>query len=116
MPQLLKNASIMALARPDSLQSQGGFPTKLGEYLATSNPVVVTAVGDIPEYLNETNAFVVPPGDNLKFAMALRCIMDDYDAAKKIGENGRKTMLTYFDSKSQGQKLCDFFKMVCKKI
>ena len=33
MPQMLKNATIVALARPDSLQAQCGFPTKLGEYL-----------------------------------------------------------------------------------
>lgn len=114
IPQLLKDASIMALARPDSLQSQGGFPTKLGEYLATSNPVVVTAVGDIPEYLNETNAFVVPPGDNSKFAMALSEIIENYEAARLIGENGRKTMLANFDSKLQGNIVANYFKSLCE--
>ena len=39
MPQLLYNARILALSRPDNLQTQNGFPTKLGEYLATGNPV-----------------------------------------------------------------------------
>ncbi len=45
MPQLLYNAQILALARPDSLQAQNGFPTKLGEDLATVNAIVVTRVG-----------------------------------------------------------------------
>lgn len=50
MPQMLKNAEALVLDRPNSLQAQYGFPTKLGEYLLTGNPVVVTKVGDIPLY------------------------------------------------------------------
>ena len=57
MPQLLKNARVLALARPNNLQAQYGFPTKLGEYLLTGNVVVITSVGDIPLYLkDEENA------------------------------------------------------------
>ena len=41
MPQILTDASILALARPNNVQSQNGFPTKLGEYLATGNPVAI---------------------------------------------------------------------------
>lgn len=53
MPQMLKNAEALVLDRPNSLQAQYGFPTKLGEYLLTGNPVVVTKVGDIPLYLKD---------------------------------------------------------------
>ena len=35
MPQLLCGANMLALARPDNEQAKYGFPTKLGEYLAT---------------------------------------------------------------------------------
>ena len=45
----LLNAKILVLPRPDSLQAQNGFPTKLGEYLATANPTLVTGVGEIPD-------------------------------------------------------------------
>ena len=48
MPQLLVNAEALVLSRPNNLQARYGFPTKLGEYLLTGNPVVVSAVGDIP--------------------------------------------------------------------
>ena len=53
IPQILKNAAVLALDRPDSLQAQCGFPTKLGEYLLTENPVIVTKVGDIPLFLKD---------------------------------------------------------------
>ena len=42
VPALLCNSDILALARPANKQAEGGFPTKLGEYLATGNTVVVT--------------------------------------------------------------------------
>ena len=53
VPQLLMDSEVLALDRPNSIQAQCGFPTKLGEYLLTGNPVVVTKVGDIPLFLED---------------------------------------------------------------
>ena len=90
MPQLLFDASILALARPDSLQAQNGFPTKLGEYLATGNPVVVTSVGEIPEFLNDgENAFLARPDDPEDFAARLSWVADNYEKALLIGQKGK---------------------------
>jgi glycosyltransferase involved in cell wall biosynthesis len=49
IPAILQHASLLVLPRPESKQAQGGFPTKLGEYLATGNPVCSTRVGEIPD-------------------------------------------------------------------
>lgn len=114
IPSLLKNAKVLALARPSSLQSTGGFPTKLGEYLATGNPVVVTAVGDIPQYLNETNAFVVEPDNNESFAYALSKVLSDYGKAQEIGKNGRELAMSVFNSKLQSQRLYEYLETVCE--
>lgn len=114
IPALLKNAKALALARPSSLQSTGGFPTKLGEYLATGNPVIVTAVGDIPQYLNETNAFVVKPDDNDLFAEAIIKVFDDYEKAIIIGAEGRKLANTVFNAKTQSERLYNYLKTVCE--
>ena len=90
MPKLLMNASILALARPDSLQNRNGFPTKLGEYLATGNPVVVTAVGEIPLFLKDrVNAILATPGNPEDFAYQLCWVADNYEQAKQIGLNGK---------------------------
>ena len=68
MPKLLCNATMLALSRPDNLQAANGFPTKLGEYLATSNPVVVTSVGDIPLFLKDKeSALLANPNDYISF-------------------------------------------------
>jgi len=47
VPDLLINAKILCLARPNNKQAEGGFPTKLGEYLASGVPIVVTNIGEI---------------------------------------------------------------------
>lgn len=112
IPQLLVNAKALTLARPSSLQSSGGFPTKLGEYLSTGNPVIVTKVGDIPHYLNEDNAFVVEPDDNKAFAEAIVRVFADYDKAKEIGTKGKEVALTVFNAKIQANRLNNFIQSI----
>lgn len=112
IPQLLVNAKALALARPSSLQSSGGFPTKLGEYLSTGNPVIVTMVGDIPHYLNEENAFVVEPDDNKAFAEAIVRVFADYAKAIQTGENGKEVALSVFNAKIQAGRLNEFIQSI----
>lgn len=108
IPILLVNAKALALARPSSLQSTGGFPTKLGEYLSTGNPVIVTRVGDIPNYLNDTNAFTVRPDDNMAFAKAIIDVFSNYDDAQKRALAGKELANGVFNSKVQAFKLNKF--------
>lgn len=114
IPELLKNAKVLALARPSNVQSFGGFPTKLGEYLATGNPVIVTAVGDIPIYLNRSNAYVVEPDNNKLFAETLVSILKDYEKARLVGEKGQDLARTVFSSKKQSVRLYNYLKTICE--
>ncbi|NLN83923.1 MAG: glycosyltransferase family 4 protein [Firmicutes bacterium] len=94
----LKSAYCLALARPDNQQAKYGFPTKLGEYLATGRPVVITSVGDIPLYLKDgINAYVSAPDDPQAFAQKLRDCLSDEQAAKRIGETGRSLVNEVFN-------------------
>lgn len=113
IPSLLKNAKALALARPSSLQSSGGFPTKLGEYLATGNPVIVTAVGDIPKYLNSDNAFVVEPDNNDMFADTIIRVFEDYNKAIEVGQKGKELANTVFSSQYQSKRLKDYLETIC---
>lgn len=105
---LLSGARALALARPPSIQAQGGFPTKLGEYLATGHPVVVTRVGEIPDYLTDgVNAFLAEPGEPADFAAQLRRALTRDDAGD-VGRNGRMLVETVFNARFQGEKLRGF--------
>ncbi len=115
IPSLLYNAEILALARPDNLQAQNGFPTKLGEYLATGNPVVVTNVGEIGAFLkNKENALLVSPGDPKAFGKALCWIAENPIAAKKIGEKGKELTLNEFSSIEQSKRVLQCMKKLSR--
>lgn len=108
MPQILKNAELLALDRPDNLQAHYGFPTKLGEYLLTGNPVVVTSVGDIPHYLDDgVSALVVPPSNAELFSQKIIWALNNPTEAKAIGENGRSVALKHFNSMIESEKIID---------
>lgn len=105
MPQILYDAKILALARPNNLQAQNGFPTKLGEYLATGNPVVVTRVGDIPLFIkHKKNGFLSDP-DAKSFAEQLSWIAEHYEEAITIGLNGKSLADNDFSYLSQSKKV-----------
>lgn len=111
IPLLLAKGSLMALPRAGGIFSQAGFPTKLGEYLASGRPVVVTNTGDIPQYLQDrVNAFLTPPGDTAAFARALRYVMSHPEEAREAGRRGREVAVTQFSSQVQGARIIEFIR------
>ena len=109
IPQLLKDALILVLDRPDTLQAKYGFPTKLGEYLLTGNPVVVTSVGDIPLFLTDgDSALISDPSNPKMFSDKILWALDNYDDALVIGRKGCKIALSNFNAYVETKKLYDF--------
>jgi len=109
IPELMINAQALLLARPYNRQAMGGFPTKLGEYLATGNPVVVTDVGDISKFLIDgQNAFISIPDNPEAFAEKLLEVFNNYERARRIGLEGQKLVFDAFDYKTQSIRLHDF--------
>jgi glycosyltransferase involved in cell wall biosynthesis len=106
LPEYLVKSKILALARPYTKQAEGGFPTKLGEYLAAGRLVVVTAVGEIPDYLtNKETALLAEPGDAENFAELIEFGLNNEELSEKIAENGKKLADSVFNYKNQGIRL-----------
>lgn len=111
IPQLLVNARALFLTRPDTLQNRAGFSTKLGEYLASGNPVVAAGVGDIPLYLkNRENAFVFAPGDFKAVEEAMEYILMNPKEAEQVGVAGKMVAELYFNNFIETKKLIAAFK------
>lgn len=109
IPKYLLNADILVLSRPDNIQARGGFPTKLGEYLMTGKPVIVTSVGEIPLFLKDgTNAFLVEPNNIAAFSQKILFVIKNYEVALIIGEEGKNLALTHFNYKIESLKLLNF--------
>lgn len=106
MPSLLASSKILALARPDNQQAKYGFATKLGEYLLSGVPSVITNVGDFHMFLKDRqNIIFAKPDDEVDFANQLIWTLENYEKANEIAENGREAALILFNYKNEAQKV-----------
>jgi glycosyltransferase involved in cell wall biosynthesis len=110
IPQLLFNAHCLLLAPTENFKS-GGFPTKLGEYLATGVPVICTKVSEITNYLNSESALLIEPGNQEQLVNAMKRIEYEKNTCRKIGLNGQKIARKYFSIENYVLKLIQFLKL-----
>lgn len=114
MPQLLKNAEICALDRPNNVQAKYGFPTKLGEYLLTENVAAITAVGDIPLFLSDKiTALVSNPNDEAAFSKNLDWALNHREEAAEIGKRGAEVAMKHFNAHTETQKIIEAIGIKC---
>lgn len=94
----LASSHLLILPRKEGLFSSAGFPTKLGEYLATGKPVITTATGDIPLYLKDgESAYFIQPGDMQGLSDKIEHVITHYDHARQIGLAGQRIAVEHFD-------------------
>jgi len=109
MPVILCNAAILVVAKPNNELNSGNFPIKIGEYLATGVPIVVTSVGEIPLFVKDgETGFLSEPDDAAAFAKKMEEALADPARAKAIGQAGKKVAQTLFDYKIQAGIMADY--------
>jgi glycosyltransferase involved in cell wall biosynthesis len=105
----LNDCDIMCVIRNNSAFANGGFPFKLGEYLASGKAVIVSDVSDIHYYLKDKiNAILIRPGSKDDLVQAIETLITNRDLRIKIGEEGRKAAKKYFDNHSVAQNFLSF--------
>lgn len=111
IPHYLKQSTILALARPSSLQAQAGFPSKVGEYLASGIPAVITRTGELSEYLQDgVSVFFSEPDNYLEFSNKLRYALIHQDEARLVGLEGKAVARENFDYRVNMQNFYNFIK------
>lgn len=106
MPAIMAAADVLVMCRPQSLQAEYGFPTKLAEYLAIGRAVITTDTSDIGSYLKDRiSAYVVKPGDIPAFADAMSEAAADIPGRMRIARAGREIALEHFDEQTAGRRL-----------
>jgi glycosyltransferase involved in cell wall biosynthesis len=87
-----------------------GLPNVILEAFAVGIPVVATAVGGIPEIVEDAvSGFLVPPGDSLALANRITGLLRSYDDAKAMGQRGRQRVLQDFTFDSQASAYRQLF-------
>jgi glycosyltransferase involved in cell wall biosynthesis len=111
VPKILMRSDILVSSQPDSIRAQGGFPTKLGEYLLSGRPSVFTRSSGISDYVNNReHLYLVEPEKPEEYAATLKEIIENYEIAKEIGEKGRNYIISEYDSELQAEKLVKFIR------
>ena len=105
IPCLLSNSDLLVLARPGNKQAEAGFPTKLGEYLASAKPVVITITGQIPKYLKDNiSAYLAKPDDIEDFAEKVIFALSDKNS-ESIAKKGYEVAKENFSYKLYGKEI-----------
>lgn len=105
----LLRSDILCMTRTNSRFANYGFPFKLSEYLATSNIVLATNVGDVCEYVkDQESAFIVEPENSAAIASAIINITRNPETALKIAGNGFEVMKMNFSIENVGRRFVDF--------
>jgi glycosyltransferase involved in cell wall biosynthesis len=111
IPSILNKCDILVLARPDSIHTSAGFPTKLGEYLSSLRPVVLTRYGDMETYLCDNEHVVfADPGSVASITDAIEKLINDQKKAKQIAQNGHEWVMNnlyYIDKTKELASLID---------
>jgi glycosyltransferase involved in cell wall biosynthesis len=98
IPDYLYSCDLLVVNRPDTAYANYGFPTKLGEYLATGRPALVTNVGDVKQYLtNDEHALIVEPDDPDQLATAIIKRYSFYQFYSDVGLAGMNLSKDIFD-------------------
>ncbi len=105
--ELLQNADVLCMCRTNSGFSNAGFPFKLGEYLATGNPVISTRASDVCAYLTSEDAYLIDFDRPADFATILNNIVENPREARKIGLNGFKKYHKHFSPEANGKLMLD---------
>lgn len=109
VPNILSNAYILASSQPNTKRAEGGFPTKLGEYMATGIPTILTDVGEISNYVQDgVHVHIVPPENPESYADKLEYIINNYTKCQNIAAYAKQYIINNFDYKTVSKKLYDF--------
>ncbi|WP_322798235.1 glycosyltransferase family 4 protein [Thermoflexus sp.] len=91
LPQVLGRGHLALYLMDDDLINRAKCPMKLIDLLATGLPVVADAVGQVPEYIRHgETGWLVPPGEVGAMVEAAWKLLQDPEAAWRIGENARR--------------------------
>ena len=110
--QYLSECKILAITRPSTLQTQAGFPTKLGEYFATRRPVLSTNFGDMKAYFTDgTDIIMAECGNPESIAHKIKWMIENSQEMELISKRGYSTAHQLLEYKSSVKRMLSFMEL-----
>jgi len=111
----MRENNFLLSVRRDSFQANYSFSTKLAEYLSSGVPVVVSEVGDNPNYIKDGyNGIMVKTGDASAISTRIGKFFQEYETVvPEIRKNAYETVANNFCMKANIDKFEKF--LGCKR-
>jgi glycosyltransferase involved in cell wall biosynthesis len=91
-----------------------GLPLAVMEYMAAGAPIVATAVGGVPELIDDgVHGLLVPPSDPVALAGAITRLLDDRRLAQRLGAAGRARQHAEFDLDNTVKRIEQLYLELC---
>lgn len=111
VPQIIATFDVAVL--PSYFEGMGRV---LLEAMAMEKPIVGTAVGGIPDLIEQgVNGYLVTPGSEKELASALLKILDDKSLALNMGQAGRRKMTDRFSAESMVRSIQEVYEELLNK-
>lgn len=109
VPSILAGSILLVTSQPLTKRAEGGFPTKLGEYLMSGKPTILTNVGELAKYITDgQNAYMVEPCNPRIYADKMEYIIEHYDEALQVARKGKEYIQKYFNPQYVSANLKQF--------
>lgn len=104
----LARATVLTIPHPPQAYMDVALPVKLFDSMAAGRPLVVTPRVETMALVRRHGVGVVAGGDSVDdLAAALRSVLDDEAAARRMGAAGRHAAEEHFDWKVVGNRIAD---------
>jgi glycosyltransferase involved in cell wall biosynthesis len=116
LERLRRTCTTAVLNKPSNWQNDYNFSTRLGEYLISGIPTIVSETGEMSLYLkDEVNAFMVPANDQDAIAEKIIHITTHPIIALKVGNAARQLALKEFYYMNHAGKIKEFYRQLANE-
>lgn len=93
------------------------FGRTIVEAMACSKPVLVSRAGGAVElFTDDRDAIGFPPGDSDALAASLRCLVNEPERMRRIGERARQTAVERFSRPRLGREIAAFYRRLLPAV
>lgn len=92
-----------------------GLPVSMLEAMAAGRPCVVTAVGDVPQVIDETMGIVLPPHQPERLAQALKGLVESPERWSVLGQAARQEVAASYSADVWTEKQLALYRELAAK-
>ncbi|MDY6850988.1 MAG: glycosyltransferase family 4 protein [Thermodesulfobacteriota bacterium] len=112
IPRILAISDVCALTS----ESSEGVPQSVLQYQAMARPVIASAVGGVPEVIEDNRTgLLCPVNDPEAVARGMARLLDDNDLARSLGANARRRVEKSHSLKTMAASTLDFYERLYKE-